>query len=270
MTGLLWDVLRMTAWEWEAPRPWGRFHTLFFCIGIPLAVLLALGAARLGERALRRVIFAVGVVLAVSEIYKQLFFVAAEGAYRFDQIPFQLCSVPMYLCLILPWIDGRERFAAVSRAMWGFLASYGLMGGVASYLSPETMCRPYVTLTVHSFVWHLCLIFLGVTAAAAGRTGRKMKDFGGVAAIYGICCCVAFAINLLCFNAPGRDVNMFYLGPKPSYLVVCRDIVARFGWYVNLPVYTAALTLGAGIIFFAVTVLPARIRRQRRERGTGK
>lgn len=249
MTEFIFGILRAAARTWDPPHPWGIFHTLFFCLGIPLAVMLALAVSRLGETGQRRVFFGTGLFLALTELFKQFFYVAAEGSYRFDLIPFQLCSVPMYLCLVLPWLPRGGRGACLGRALRVFLATYGLMGGAASMIAPGTMLRPYVIITVHSFVWHLTLIFLGVLAVLGMRGEWKLREFGGAAAVYFAACAAAFCINLLCLDAPGQPVNMFYLGPQPSGLVICRDIVARYGWVVNLFAYTLTLTLGAGIIW---------------------
>jgi hypothetical protein len=68
-------------------------------------------------------------------------------------------------------------------------------------------------------------------------------------------CIVAFAINLICINAPGADVNMFYIGPKPSNLPVCREITARFGVAVNSVIYTISLSSCAALIFVLEKVL---------------
>ena len=44
---------------------------------------------------------------------------------------------------------------------------------------------------------------------------------------------------------------MFYLGPTPSPLPVCRDITARLGVFANSIIYMLALTLCAFLIYLA-------------------
>ena len=53
-----------------------------------------------------RFFFCCGLILLASEIWKQwtLTFQLNHGVYNFWYFPFQLCSVPMYVCLILPWV----------------------------------------------------------------------------------------------------------------------------------------------------------------------
>lgn len=229
----------------ERPDAWGTFHTLFFILGIPAAIISAYLLRKLSENAERRLFFGIGIALVLSEIFKQLAYTAIEGAYRFDLIPFQLCSIPMYLCIIIALIpDGR-----ISRAMRMFIATFGLMGGMASYLFPGTMCRDWLELTLHSFLWHLALIFLGFYIFFSRNTEYKRAEFFGSEILYLSLCCIAFTINIICLDSPGADVNMFYIGPKPSTLPICRDITARFGVAVNSLIYIASLSLCAFLIF---------------------
>lgn len=233
--------------EMERPRAWGSFHALFFFIGIPLAILLALALRKISKKTEKRLFLTVGIALIISEIFKQLAFTAIEGTYRFDLIPFQLCSIPMYLCILMPMIpDGK-----IQRAMRTFIATFGLMGGVASYIAPGTMCRDWLELTLHSFLWHLILIFLGFYVFFSHNTKIQKGDFPGAEILYLSLCAVAFLINLIFINAPGVPVNMFYVGPKPSDLPICREITARFGVAVNSIGYISALSLCAYLIHLA-------------------
>lgn len=231
----------------ERPEAWGAFHTLFFVIGIPIAVISAFLLRKLSKKAEKRLLLTVGVILIISEIFKQLAYTAIEGAYLFDLLPFQLCSIPMYLCIIIALIPEGK----LSRAARIFIATFGLMGGVASYIAPGTMCRDWLELTLHSFLWHLTLIFLGFFVFFSRNTEIGKRDFIGVEFLYLSLCAVAFLINLICLDAPGADVNMFYIGPKPSALPICRDITARFGVAVNSTVYMASLSLCSYLIFLA-------------------
>ena len=238
----LFELLRYTARPMTPPRPYGAFHLIFFAVGIALTAVLTTALRRISERAAVRLYAGIGVALIAAEAYKQLFYIAAEGEWRADLFPFQLCSVPMYICVAIPFLRGRAR-----RCAYTFLSTYALLGGAASYISPDTMCRPYVAMTAHSFLWHMTLIFLGVFTAASGRAGLKRRDFADAAALYLALCAAAFSINLA-FHASHPEVNMFYLGPAPSALPVCRDITRIFGWGINSIAYMLAVTAAAFLI----------------------
>ena len=103
MLSFIKTLLQAAAWPIQAPEPYSAFHILLCAAGIPLAVFLARRLARICLHP-RGVLFICGLVLAVSELYKQsfLYFIVSQGRYNWWYFPFQLCSVPMYLCLILP------------------------------------------------------------------------------------------------------------------------------------------------------------------------
>ncbi len=247
MIELLQKYLLPLLHSMERPRAWGTFHALFFFIGIPLAILIAFVLRRVSKKTEKRLFLTVGIALIISELFKQLAYTAIEGAYRFDLIPFQLCSIPMYLCVLMPMLPCGK----LQRAMRTFIAAFGLMGGLASYIAPGTMCREWLELTLHSFLWHLILIFLGFYVFFSHNTKIQKRDFIGAEILYLSLCAVAFGINLLCFNVSGAPVNMFYIGPKPSTLPICREITARFGVAVNSIIYISALSLCAYLIHLA-------------------
>ena len=234
----------------ERPTAWGTFHSLFFFIGIPAAILIAFWLRKISKKSEKHLFFTIGTLLILSEIFKGLAFTAIEGAYRFDLIPFQLCSIPMYLCILIPMLPEGK----LSGAMRTFIATFGLMGGVASYIAPGTMCREWFELTLHSFIWHLILIFLGFYVFFSHNTKIRKRDFLGAEILYLSLCTIAFGINLLCTNAQGIDVNMFYIGPKPSPLPICREITARFGVAINSVIYILALSTCAFLIHITESV----------------
>lgn len=111
----------------------------------------------------------------------------------------------------------------------------------------------------------MTLIFLGLYLFFSRRAGARLKDFLPAAAVYLCLCAVAFGINLLCYRCPGNDVNMFFIGPKPSPLVICRDIVKRFGWQVNSVVYISALTACAFLFYSAYLLIGKALKTRRRK-----
>lgn len=156
-----------------------------------------------------RFFFCCGLILLASEIWKQwtLTFQLNHGVYNFWYFPFQLCSVPMYVCLILPWI----RSGKLYQALLAFLMDFSLLGGIFAFCDTSGMHYRYAPLTVHSFAWHFALIGIG---AAAGYVRRKTQDkspYRGPALCYLACCLIATGLNLFCYQY--GSINMFYISP---------------------------------------------------------
>ena len=92
MSDYLACFFQLTAWPMETPAAGSAFHILFACTGILSAILAALFLA--GKKAVRpeRLLFACGLLLALSELYKQgfLYFAVNGRRYNWWYFPFQL------------------------------------------------------------------------------------------------------------------------------------------------------------------------------------
>ena len=99
-----------------------------------------------------RILFLCGAVMLSTEIWKQLVLtLSAGGHYNLWYLPFQLCSIPMYVLLAYPWLR-REK---IRRVLLAFLMCYGLLGGIAAFADTSGMKYAYPALTVHSHLWHV-------------------------------------------------------------------------------------------------------------------
>ncbi len=244
------SFLEKTAWTMEKPKAYGLFHLCFMLVGFFLCAFLAWKLRKVGERGNRRILGAIGVFLILSELYKQLFytFVIGNGSYQWWIFPFQLCSIPMYFCLILPLI----RKGRISRAMYAFLMTFNFLGGLIAFFEPSGLFHEYWTLTLHALLWHMSLVFLGLYIFLSGRAGLKKEDYFYAVVSFLILCVTAFCINCILWNASAGSIKMFYVGPATSPLIVFQWISESFGWYICTAVYIPVLCLGA---FLILTIL---------------
>ena len=251
--------LRLTAWTAPVPPLYGSFHIFVAVFGIGAAYFAARclgrkayektqGGFEVCVRALdvrRRTVSAVGLVLLISEIYKQLFclYIVDGGVYDWHRLPFQLCSLPMYFCLILPWLKGGRAETILST----FMADFNLMGAVMAFADPSGFFSKYMILTVHGVLWHILVIFIGFFVIFANMADvTSVKSFRKILPLFFVCCCTAAAMNV-CFH-PYGGANMFYIDPyTPSVQLVFRDIAARWGIAAGNIIYIAAMVLGGFI-----------------------
>ena len=151
----------------------------------------------------------------------------------------------MYLCMIAPLLKPGK----VQQGMYGFMTSFNLLGGLMALIEPSGIVHSYWTLTLHAFIWHISLIFIGLYLLASGRGGTSIQDYKAAAKTFVVLCGVAFAINLLLRDVSGGTVNMFFVGPSNSSLLVFKQISEMFGWYVSTALYIPAVCLGAFLVF---------------------
>ena len=178
--------------------------------------------------ALDRFFLACGILMAASELWKQwcITFLLNSGCYNWWYFPFQLCSVPMYVCLVLPWLGP----GSLQDALRAFLMDFGLLGGIFAFCDTSGMHYGYAPLTVHSFAWHFLLIgiglaaglsFRGVSPRTRLRPDLRIRRASGLHACWRsylpaarcyLCgCLLATLLNLSL--SPLGHINMFYISP---------------------------------------------------------
>ena len=208
-----------------APQMFGPFHIGVALGGGAAAVILAKIVSRGADRSegcssqngsanigLYRLLFVCGLVMAASEVWKQLFYYrVVYHAFNWWYFPFQLCSVPMYLCLALPALKERGRTVVCT-----FLWSFTFLGTAAALIYPQDMLRPYTALTAHAFGWHLLLVFISFVCFFGRLAGDRARDFGGAVLLFLGLAGVATAVNVIGEHAGtilGTYPNMFYISP---------------------------------------------------------
>ena len=234
--------LQATAWPMKAPAMVGPFHIgmMALCIAVPYLAVRLFPCSRVQAR---RRLFLIGIVLAVMEIYKQLFYYAVVNHMHYDWwfFPFQLCSMAMYLCLILPLTRGRLRDAIQT-----FLFDFSLPGALLALWFPEDMLRPYWTMTLHGFLWHGLLVYIAFMVYQAGLVRNDRRGFLDAAGLYLILAATAFLLNV--WFTPlavyGSRPNLFYLSPhEKTGQFFFRRVADAFGIGIEHIVYVSMYIL---------------------------
>lgn len=234
---MIWTFIERTAWPMTPPEPWSAFHIMISLTGLAAAVFLA---GHLSRKSPAAVLWTCGAALAVSELYKQLFLysVVNQGRYDWWYFPFQLCSTPMYLCLLFPLFpQGRLRTAAAV-----YLQSFGFLGGIMALVEPSGLMHPYWTLTLHGLGWHILLIFIACYCTASGLACRTDRCFLSALPLFFAFCLVATAINLFTEG----QADMFYISPYyPVTQVLFHEISLALGTGSGIAVYLSSVCMGA-------------------------
>lgn len=238
-------LLEKTAWTMTKPEMFSAFHILL-ASGCILAAFFAAKKLRNCRKAgFNRILFACGLLLTVTEGYKQLFLydIVNHGRYDWWYFPFQLCSLPMYFCLMVPFLgQGRLRTAVLT-----FMQDFNLLGGIFALAVPEGYLHTYWTLTLHGFFWHGMLVFLGLLIGFSGQGENTAKGYLRTIPLFGICCLIASLINIL--TPIKGEADMFYISPYyPTSQIVFHDIAETFGIMAGNLSYLLAVCLGGYLV----------------------
>lgn len=199
-----------------------------------------------------RILFGCGIFLSAAELYKQLFlfFVIYRQSYDWWFFPFQLCSLPMYFCLLLPFLPSGR----IKTTLCTFMQDYGLLGGVAALIVPEGFRHIHWTLTLHGYGWHILLVLISLFLLFTGRSDLSRRSFADTTLLFAACCCMATAVNVL---TPGRGIaDMFYISPyTPSTQPVFHDLALYMGILPANLLYLLTVLTGSAIMHILLGVL---------------
>lgn len=229
--------LQKTAWAMTVPRPYSCFHLLFCGVGIILVGFLVHILCKKCYKIPYVPFYGCGLVLALGELYKQLFLyqIINQGCYDWWYFPMQLCSTPMYLCIILIFM---HKYSPITRTICTYLQDFSLLGGIMALAEPSGLMQPYVTLTVHGLTWHLILIFIGLYCHRCGLAGKSWREYAKTLPLLAVFLAFASIINV----ATHGQADMFYI--SPFY-----PVTQVFFYQVSLLVGT-----GAGIVFYIFSI----------------
>ena len=235
------------------PPAYGWFHILYTIIGFTVCGVIAWKIRKINDNAAKWFIFSIGLFLGLTEVYKQLFlyFNSENHTYNWGELPFQLCSVPLYLCLIAPWLKPGK----IQRGMYSFMVLFNLLGGGISFLEPSGLLLHDWFSTIHALLWHTSLVFLGLFLCFSQRGATHKKDYFGAAITFIALCAFAFLINTLVQNLLGKHINMFFVGPGESPIIVFKQFCRWFGWPINTLIYIFAVCLGAYLLHLLILMI---------------
>ena len=186
-----------------------------------------------------------GLLMLISELWKQccLTFITGRGFFQWSFIPWQLCSLPMYLCLLIGVCRRQKKLRA---ACITFLSDFSLMSGIIVFLDTSGMHYEYAPLTFHSYLWHIGIILLGIYAGTR-RRDKTFKAFTPAALIYVLGVVIAEIINLSLDKF--GIVNMFYINPHyyMNQIVFC-DMIKYIGNNAAIVLYILCTILGAAVV----------------------
>lgn len=90
---------------------------------------------------------------------------------------------------------------ATKRALYNFLIAFNFPGGLISILIPSGLIHNYISLTIHAFLWHAILLFIGFYLFLSKRAGFDKTEFKSSLKYFYITVLIAQIINTIFHKA---------------------------------------------------------------------
>ena len=249
------NLLRIFDAPMETPALYGWFHLLFFGLTIVLAVLLVhIQNKTKSEKMPFRVMFITAVVVTVFEIYKQInFSFSYENGVSFDygwgSFPFQFCSTPMYVGLLI----GIFRKGKIHDALAAYLATFAMFAGACVMVYPGDVFIETIGINIQTMVCHGSMITVGSYLLATGYVKTEHKTILKALCVFTCAAVIAIIMNEIAFYTGllnDHYFNMFYFSPHcdPHLPVFSLVQAAMDAPILEIIIYIAGFTLAAYII----------------------
>lgn len=201
----------------------------------------------MGKTNSTKFIYFLAVFFPLSELIKQVVLYSTYGVSdSLWYFPFQLCSFPIFL---LPLYLKNK-----SPVLETFIIDFSLLGGAFAFLDQSGMHYKLTILTVHSYLWHILMIAMGLYLITRQRQKPSWSVYLKAASLLLAMVAVATVLNLLL--APYGTINMFYISPlHPMNQIVFKDIAVYIGQSATRVLYVAMLICGGALTHAANRIL---------------
>lgn len=148
------SFMKFLSGEMSKPKWFGVYHLCCLAVVVGLIVLIFCLRNKINDKAFRIICLSIGIFMILLEILKQLFesYDVDTNVWEYDwyYFPFQFCSVPMYVLVIIGCLND-NKFRTV---LCDFLATFGLFGGVLVMLYPGDVFTKSILINIHTMVHH--------------------------------------------------------------------------------------------------------------------
>lgn len=242
--------------EMERPSSYGFYH--FFCLFIMLLIIIILFKKKnYTEKNLKIVLATYAIGAFILELLKQIVWSfnfdpslnLVTWDYQWYAFPYQLCSTPIYICLICLFLKkGKLR-----DNLFAYLAFFTILGSLSTAIYPESCFVRTILINIHTMYLHLGSLIVSVYLIMSKEVELSKKSFFNGYLVFAITAVIALIMNITFYNLNiinGETFNMFYISPYfISSLTVFDVIQSHTPYLVFLFLYFFAILSGGYLIF---------------------
>lgn len=224
-------------------EPCGIFtkgHLVLFVITI-IGIFVALKYTKESSKEeVHNIIKRITIAICILEIIKIYFNIKQNSIHAVNTyVPLYYCSILIYAGILSSF--GKGNFKKIGDIS---LATGTIVGGIVFIIYPSTSLTMYPVfhfLSIHSFLFHGSMIYLGILINKTRYIELKKEDIKYYASLIGIMCIAALIVNnlsdgnlmFISRNFPGTPLEILYKITKGSILYNIIMIIAQ----MSIPFY---------------------------------
>lgn len=254
---LIEKILYCLQSKMNTPKPFGWFHLLCIFIMFIVIMFLYLKRKKYNNKQLKIVLATYSIIALVLEILKQIIWTFNYDTitntvlwdYQWYSFPFQLCTTPIYVCLICIFLKNNK----LRKSLLSYISFFTIIGSITTIIMPDSCFTSDILVNIHTMWLHLGSFVLSVYLLM-NEVEIKRYNIKKATLVFIIFVIIAQLLNIIIYNLEilnGETFNMFYISPYfISPLPVFNVIQQNVAYIVYLLLYIIALILGSNIIYY--------------------
>ena len=250
--GYFEKILAVLSTMAEPPPMYGWYHIMCWVLTFAFAVLFCFLYKKGIIKRVNAVVVSISVIVLVFEIYKMIVvgFYLGEGVeyvFPWRSFPWQFCSMPMYIGLLVGVSRGKFQ-----NALYCFLATYAVFAGTAVMIYPGDVFTEMIGVNIQTMICHGSMLTIGIFLYYTGCVKAELKTLFKAMPVFIGCVVSAIVLNDIVYiwDLSGENsFNMFYISPyEEGYLPVYRVVQAEVQYPGCLLIYLIGFTVAAFIV----------------------
>lgn len=244
----------------KTPKAFGWFHLLGLII-MSTSIAFLYNKKKHGCKVrVEAVLSSYGIAAFALELTKQIIWAlnynfvtdVAVWDYQWYAAPFQLCTTPIYACLISFFLDEKSE---LRKSLLSYVAFITILGSIATIIMPESCFTEDIVVNIHTMFIHYGSFVVSVYLMVSGEVELNTENLRRALVVFAIFIGIAMMLNIGVYQSDilnGETFNMFYISPYfISELPVFNTIQQSVPYPIFLATYFVALSIGAAIILNA-------------------
>lgn len=257
----------------DPPPMYGWYHIMCWVLVFVVAALLCFLYKKGIIKSVTLVVVIISVIVLVLEIYKMIvigFSLGEGGEYVFPwrSFPWQFCSMPMYIGLLVGITRGK-----VQNALYCFLATYAVFAGTAVMIYPGDVFTEIIGVNIQTMICHGSMLSIGIFLYYTNCVKAELKTLFKAIPVFIGCVVSATVLNEIVYIrglSGDASFNMFYISPyEEGYLPVYRVVQSHVEYPWCLYIYIAGFTVAAFLVLavaMAIKRIAGAVKRRKEKR----
>ena len=258
--------------EMAEPEAFGWFHWLWIILTIVALITLFIFRKRSSEKQLKIVLLTYGAIALLLEVIKQVMWSfnydpsinTVTWDYQWYAAPFQLCTTPIFVCLIASVLKkGKLRDSLLS-----YMSFITILGGFMTILIPDSCFVPDILVNIHTMWLHCGSFVISVYLLMNGFVRVNKQNLKRAVLVFLVFVGLAEIMNVVVYNSGilnGETFNMFYISPYfTSVLPVFSTIQENVPFILFLITYISVICLGATIVYSLAKLVQFVVRKHKK------